>query len=253
MHFRRPRLLVLLQACTAAQAVVIDDFNDPNPGDQTVVTMTFSCRVPAHRSVLVLRTRVPASLWCACDPVASSDKRARNRRRRMAAWSESTLSEWNGTMDWLWLWFTTWSGSGRWASIPLDGAANDVQQNDYGPVANLNSRAQQPALAVGFDRRQTDRFDRPPQTFGSGAFVLVLGAGAGFNFTLQAFSSWRARSSRRSRAAGRPAFRHYIIPFSVFSFVPALQCAGGVAAGCADFADHCAVPSSTSGRSGGRR
>lgn len=67
------------------------------------------------------------------------------------------------------------------------------------------------------------------------AFVFdVLSASAGFNFTLQVFSgSGTQYSNLTVTSLAGPGV--YVVPFAAFSGIPALQCAGGVAAGCANF------------------
>lgn len=70
---------------------------------------------------------------------------------------------------------------------------------------------------------------------GGGAFVLdVLSADAGFNFTMQVFSTAGAQFSQLTvTSLAGPGV--YVIPFTAFALNPLLQCAGGVLAGCADF------------------
>ena len=207
----------------AAQAVVIDDFNDPNPGDQTVVDTQLS---GAGASVGSGSSYAGAGIiGGARDPVCHQDKRPKHRRR----WRHQRLCRERR------LPFNSGSGQAGVGIIRWDGAANTTFNQNVGDTiaTNLNNAI---GSINGNGFASTDL-----QTTGSGAFVIdVLSADAGFNFTLQAFSNGGTQfSSFTAVSAGGPGT--YIIPFSVFSFVPALQCAGGVAAGCADFSQITAL------------
>lgn len=207
----------------AAQAVIIDDFNDPNPGDQTVFDTQLSGAgagvgsgssyngagiIGGQRDLYVIKT---------------------GGQNTGIAGAISASVE-NGVYS-----FNSGSGQSGVGIIRWDGMANTgFNQNGADSInTNLNSAI---GSINGNGFASTDL-----QTTGSGAFVLdVLSADAGFNFTLQAFSNGGTQFSQFTAVSAGGAGT-YIIPFSVFSFIPALQCAGGVAAGCADFSQITAL------------
>lgn len=205
----------------AAQAVIIDDFNDPNPGDQTVSDTRLTGAnsvgtgsshngagiIGGQRDLYVIKTTGPDS---ATNGIVASVE--------------------NGVYS-----FSSASGHAGVGIIRWDGTTNTgFNQNGADSVAtNLNNAI---GSIAGNGFASTDL-----QATGSGAFVIdVLSADAGFNFTLQAFSNNGTQFSQfTALSAGGPG--QYIIPFSVFSAVPGLQCAGGVLAGCADFSQVTAL------------
>lgn len=204
----------------AAQAVVIDDFNNPSPGNQTVYDTQISSTVGdsssysgagilgGQRDLYVIKTGIEDS--------------------GLAGAISASVE--NGKYS-----FNSGSGQSGVGIIRWDGLANTgFNQNVGDTIATNLSNAIGSINGNGF--AATDL-----QTTGSGGFVLdVISADAGFNFTLQAFSNGGTQySSFTAVSAGGPGT--YIIPFSVFSFVPALQCAGGVASGCADFSQITAL------------
>lgn len=207
----------------AAQAVVIDDFNDPNPGDQTVVDTQLS---GAGASVGSGSSYAGAGIIGGARDLYVIKTNGQNTG---VAGAISASVE-NGVYS-----FNSGSGQAGVGIIRWDGAANTTFNQNVGDTiaTNLNNAI---GSINGNGFASTDL-----QTTGSGAFVIdVLSADAGFNFTLQAFSNGGTQfSSFTAVSAGGPGT--YIIPFSVFSFVPALQCAGGVAAGCADFSQITAL------------
>lgn len=200
--------------CFGAQAVTIDDFNDPNPGDQTVIdtrmtgantvgtgsSFSGTGMIGGNRDLFVIKTFGGDSSTSGISGVVE-----------------------NGVYS-----FNSASGTAGVGIIRWDGANSAFNQSGANSVnTNLNN-AIGSINAAGLGSQDLT-------AGGGGAFVIdVLSADAGFNFTLQAFSTGGTQFSNLTvTSLAGPGV--YVIPFAAFSFVPASQCAGGVITGCADF------------------
>lgn len=201
--------------CMGAQAIVIDDFNDPNPGDQTVIDTRITTggvntigsgssfsgtgMIGGNRDLFVIKT-----------------SGAESSTNGIVAVVE------NGVYS-----FSSGSGSAGVGIIRWDGINSGFNQNTGLSVGDNTNAAIGSIDATGLGSQNLS---------GTGAgFVLdVINSDAGFNFTLQAFSNAGTQFSALTvTSLAGPGV--YFIPFAAFSGLPALQCAGGVLAGCADF------------------
>lgn len=198
-----------------ANATLIDSFNDPNPGDQTVIdTRTTGLNTAGQgssyngvgilggqRDMYVIKT-------------SGSDSQT----------DGITASVESGAYS-----FASTSGHAGVGIIRYDGTsntgfaqntANSVSTNLTNAIGSINANG---LAATDLTGGSLNRF-----------ILDVISADAGFNLTMQVFSSGGTQFSQLTVVAlAGPG--SYVIPFAAFSGIPALQCAGGVSAGCADF------------------
>lgn len=209
----------------AAQAVIIDDFNQPTPGAQNATdTKSIALGESAGVSSSYDGTGVGAAIIGGHrDLYVIKTGGLDSRTKGISATVE------NGTYS-----FNSDSLMAGVGIIRWDGANTNFNQNSANSIATNLTDAVNSVDANGFAAVDL-------QTTGSGAFVLdVLSADAGFKFMLQAFSNNGTKYSTFIETSLAGAHT-YVIPFSVFSNIPALQCAGGVASGCADFSQITAL------------
>ncbi len=219
-HLRLLAAIATLWAANAGAALVIDDFKDPVPGSQSLLdTRTSGTNavgtgsslngvgmLAGQRDMYVVKTTGPDS-----------------------ATNGVGMEVGNGLLT-----FSSAPGHAGVGIVRWDGMTNTgFAQNTANSVNSNLTSAIGSISGNGF--AVTDLAAGPDDYF-----MLDVLQNVGMNVTLQIFSNLGTQFSQLT-VTMLPGSGQYVVPFAAFSGMPALQCAGGVQAGCADFSQITAM------------